>query len=114
MPTGEMFLTLINTSIDLITLFARVATCSFHFKSSLIMTPENLVEVTLVTGCASRKIIIIIIICYYLIIVIFYETYEQIIEIIFNMYQINLHYIYKPDNQGKIVAILFVGFFFFK
>ena len=44
---------LFNTPIDLLTLSETTLACSFHFKSSLMMTPTTLVDITLVITVSS-------------------------------------------------------------
>ena len=46
MQTVRIFLTLFNTPSDLLILLATVATCSFNYKTSLIITPRNLIYIT--------------------------------------------------------------------
>ena len=52
-PTCKMFLILFNTPSDLLTLLATVATWSFYFKSSIMMTPNNCAVLTLVISVLS-------------------------------------------------------------
>ena len=51
--TGRTYLILFNTPIDLLTLLETTLVCSFHFKSSLMMTPKYLVDTTLVITVSS-------------------------------------------------------------
>ena len=44
---------LFNTHIDLLTVLETTLACSFHFKSSVMMTPTNLVDTTLVITVSS-------------------------------------------------------------
>ena len=52
--TGRrIYLFLFNTPIYLLTLLETTLVCSFHFKSSLMMTPTNLVDTILVITVSS-------------------------------------------------------------
>ena len=51
--TGRIYLILFNTPIYLLTLLETTLVCSFHFKFSLMMTPTNVVDTTLVITVSS-------------------------------------------------------------
>ena len=55
--TGRIYLTLFNTHIDLLTLLETTLVCSFHFKSSLMMTPKHLVSTLLYPLCGVHSVI---------------------------------------------------------